>query len=110
MLGGLQDLSKLLQFKLHSVSNPSVHGAGTRGDQVERMVDDMFTTAIDLKLDAGPKLAKLGIKLKLPQPYNGSANIDQFRSTYRFDESAITLSNTQGTRPRILSNKFGRST
>jgi hypothetical protein len=40
----------------------------------------MFTTAIDRKSDDGPKLAKLGIKLKLPEPYDGSANIDQFEN------------------------------
>jgi hypothetical protein len=40
----------------------------------------MFTTAIDRKSDDGPKLAKLGIKLKLPELYDGSANIDQFEN------------------------------
>jgi hypothetical protein len=30
--------------------------------------------------DAGPKLAKLGIKFKLPEPYNGWLNIDNFEN------------------------------
>ena len=40
----------------------------------------MFTTATDIKSADGPKLAKLGIKLNLPDPCDGSANIEYFEN------------------------------
>jgi hypothetical protein len=68
------------RFKSRGASQESVTGPDSRGDRVARLISDMYTTAAELKTDAGPRMAKLGIKLNLPEPYDGSANIDQFEN------------------------------
>ena len=68
------------RFKSRGASQESVTGPDSRGDRVARIISDMYTTAAELKTDAGPRMAKLGIKLNLPEPYDGSANIDQFEN------------------------------
>jgi hypothetical protein len=65
------------------------------------MIEDMFVKATNLKSDAGPKLAKLGIKLKLPEPYDGSANIDQFENWLALLVSWLQMYDLDGIDPHI---------
>jgi hypothetical protein len=80
IVGGSRVLVMPERFRSHGASHASADGVGERGNRVERLVDDMFRTSTIRKSGEGPKLAKMGIKLPLPEPYDGSANIDVFEN------------------------------